>query len=256
MKITYIFGLILALSSTLTQSAAGSDRVRIAITFDQLSKGSLFYQFVNNPKKFEKSLGPDYSSAHGVSKPTKQQIARRVKFQQEVMHRKDKPLTLLWACAQSLPVCTTIITSTGQELNTWIFNVCKYAITPLCAASIKGDVAFVNKLISLGANVDFSGESTETPLHFALALGRTEALEALLKAGADPNKSRVDGVAPIHLAAGSGNIDAVKLLLKHKANIQARTSLGATPLFIAAEAGYTEIVKLLLNFHSKSEQIT
>lgn len=64
-------------------------------------------------------------------------------------------------------------------------------------------------------DVNCTGKSGFTPLHFALISGQRGAIEMLVKLGADINKpDRYGGETPLHIAARRGHHEVVSLLKK------------------------------------------
>lgn len=71
------------------------------------------------------------------------------------------------------------------------------------------------------------------PLHLAVLGGDVAEVERLLSLGADPNAADANGFTPLHYAAQQGELDATRLLLHGGASVDARNSHGNTPLFVA-----------------------
>lgn len=61
-----------------------------------------------------------------------------------------------------------------------------------------------------------------TPLHAAVAAGKTECMRVLIEAGADCEAKNVYGNTPLHIACLNGHAEAVKGLLEHDINGTAR----------------------------------
>jgi uncharacterized protein len=122
--------------------------------------------------------------------------------------------------------------------------------TPLISASIAGDVAMVNELISHGADVnkDLDWIVGDSPLIYACAGGHTATVAALLLAGADVNdKTKKDGTTALMYAILQRSESVVRLLLRGGADVNARDVVGSTALHIAAEkAGHDSMVRLLI----------
>jgi ankyrin repeat protein len=107
-----------------------------------------------------------------------------------------------------------------------------------------GDLAGVNALISMGANVNqaegaaFNGlKPSGTALHVAAAVGRTEICKSLLEAGASADAKGADGSTPLLVALGRGSINCVPVLLEHRANVNARDGHGKTALMLLMNYG-------------------
>ena len=86
-----------------------------------------------------------------------------------------------------------------------------------------------------------------TPLHEAVASGRTDVLDYLLEKinNAHVNCRANSGYTPLHLAASSGHRQCVKKLLEHSADIFITDEYGKTPKQSAELSSKTSIVRLL-----------
>jgi len=153
--------------------------------------------------------------------------------------------------------------------------------TGLYIASYQGYTEIVRTLVDRGADLhakcDDSDENYEdldnldlTPLHVAVAAGRSEVAGMLLEHGADVNRRDDLGRSPLHIASCRPYNDPsgvapgiVRLLLDHGSNPNARTKRGLiftvngrlvfdnikwTPLHFAAFEGRVEVVQLLLDY--------
>lgn len=156
----------------------------------------------------------------------------------------------------------------------------------LMLAAKKGDVAYMEKLIAAGGDVNARDEDNETPLirsarngHLEVVkflLGRSAEVDArnharstalseaskgghekvvgiLLAAGADVNSRTFDGLTPLALAVRNGHLATARVLLSAGADVKARTVAGKTPLALAASEGHLEAVKLLVERGSDVE---
>ena len=155
--------------------------------------------------------------------------------------------------------------------------------TPLHSAIIVGNVAAVNCLIGLGANVEAVGKNGVTPLmmaatsgnqdivealilaqvdldrahtyagstalHFAAEMGHEAVIRRLCAAGANADSRKVNGGTPLHSAADANQVGAAAVLLR---DCGARTNLllmeDTTPLYLAAQRGFVRMVELLVEF--------
>jgi ankyrin repeat protein len=123
----------------------------------------------------------------------------------------------------------------------------------ILTAAAQNDVAKLKRLVSLGADPNYVGESGNTPLYNACVSNKIEAIEALLELGADPNqrityRSSVDKLVetdrlPIMYALSPG---AVKLLLARGVDVNAVDAIGVTALMLAAWRGNLDPVASLL----------
>lgn len=102
--------------------------------------------------------------------------------------------------------------------------------TPLHLASMKGDIAKVEKLLNLNHPVNEKDYAGWTPLHEAVNHNRVEVAELLLKHGADVNDRGCGGVTPVHDAAQCGHAPMVYLLMKYGANMSVLTDTNESVL--------------------------
>jgi ankyrin repeat protein len=77
--------------------------------------------------------------------------------------------------------------------------------------------------------------------------GDAAKVQELISQGADVNTTDPDGRTPLLNAVEKGKIDIVKLLLDKNALINVKTKAGGTPLVLAAGNNFPEIVKLLMD---------
>lgn len=117
--------------------------------------------------------------------------------------------------------------------------------TALMYASIKGNLALVQRLLAMGASVNKPGW---TPLHYAASANHehsTEIVRLLLENHAyidaeSPNKS-----TPLMLAAQYGSEGMVKLLLDEGADVQLRNQQGLSAVDFARRSEREFMVKML-----------
>ncbi|XP_051171211.1 ankyrin repeat domain-containing protein 27-like [Leptopilina boulardi] len=134
-------------------------------------------------------------------------------------------------------------------------------LTALHIASLYGQVAIVDFLIRLGANVNDADADGVTPLHCASSRGYQNTLLLLLHAEADLNITDTRGNTPLHLATDYGHDGCVKALLYFAEQIRliidvnAANFNGDTPLHFASKWGYGEIVEILLDHGANSKAI-
>lgn len=76
--------------------------------------------------------------------------------------------------------------------------------TPLHSAAEAGHTSVVEELVRRGANIEARASSGQTPLRWALSLGRARTARVLLQLGADPDAPDRLGACCLHAVAGLG----------------------------------------------------
>jgi ankyrin repeat protein/serine/threonine protein kinase len=123
--------------------------------------------------------------------------------------------------------------------------------TPLQLAAFAGDDSAVEKLISMGADVNVEDNFGQTALHRASKRGQTWVADTLIRSGANVNARGQDGATPLWLAAWQGHVDVAAALISNGADLELRTDRDAngarySPLIVAARNEMKAVVRLLL----------
>lgn len=119
----------------------------------------------------------------------------------------------------------------------------------LMAASKNGNLADLNRILSLNIYVDFNTKDGRTALMNAAGAAQNEAMQQLLAKGAEVNKQDAKGnTALMELAKvlNIENADALVTLIEAGANLEQKNTAGDTPLLVAGKALNLEGVKLLI----------
>ena len=127
-------------------------------------------------------------------------------------------------------------------------------------AAARNNADEISRLTQLGADVNATDESGDTPLHVAVLRGAGRAaIQALIEAGAVlETKERQGGQTPLHLAVGFGrNPEAAAALIDAGADVNATDESGDTPLHVAVlrGAGRAAIIALIeaaADLHARS----
>ncbi|XP_068655023.1 uncharacterized protein [Aristolochia californica] len=117
---------------------------------------------------------------------------------------------------------------------------------PLHSAASRGDVASVEVLLSLGANVNLANDGGRTALHYAASKGWLEIAELLLSYGAKINHKDKAGTTPLHRAASVGHLQLCEFLIEEGAEVDAVDRAGQTPLMNAVICHNKEVALLLI----------
>jgi ankyrin repeat protein len=118
--------------------------------------------------------------------------------------------------------------------------------TELHRAADRGDVAAVQALLAVGADVNVRDYFNQTPLHYAAAAGHKDVAELLLASGADVDVVDRWAETPLYYAVDGGYKDVVELLLTRGAGIHMKDTRGRTPLHAAISYDNDEIVEMLI----------
>ena len=119
-------------------------------------------------------------------------------------------------------------------------------------AVVRGDLASLKHLLSLGADVNEPDFDGMTALHWAAASEEgSELVEELVKSGADIEVKTPKGYTPLHLHCVKGRYYAVCCLLHYGAKVNARTDSTLTPLHIAVCREHVDISRVLLAYGAK-----
>jgi hypothetical protein len=128
-------------------------------------------------------------------------------------------------------------------------------MTPLCVASVQGNVSAVLQILgpvggATPASINEVGRDGWSPLMEASAAGHRNVVQLLAERGADVNIADAEGRkgwTALHLAAQLAQARMVELLMGMPGVDVNRASLDeATPLGLAAAIGHAEVVKVLL----------
>lgn len=118
----------------------------------------------------------------------------------------------------------------------------------LLKASAEGDSDIVNKMLTLGANIDIRDwKSGNSPLMWASIYGHVKIMKKLVEKGANIDLLSEDGQKSASmLASYHGQLDAVKYLLSQGAHVNQENSRGDTCISIASSMNHSSIVEAFL----------
>ncbi len=146
--------------------------------------------------------------------------------------------------------------STRGMFRTLIFAVVAFAMTSanaqgnrdqaLIAASGKGDLATVERLVAEGANVKAKDARGRTALLAATHGNHVAVARALIAAGSDVNAKDDIQDTPYLYAGAEGRTEILKMTLAAGADLKSTNRYGGTALIPAAHHGHPETVKVLL----------
>ena len=119
-------------------------------------------------------------------------------------------------------------------------------LTLLHYAAQGGNDVIIEKLLSLGLDIDSRRSDGATPLMIAALCGRLDAFSVLIERKSDPTLKDNDGWTLLHYAAKGGNDVIIEKLLSLGLDIDSRRSDGATPLMIGALCARLDAFSVLI----------
>lgn len=123
-------------------------------------------------------------------------------------------------------------------------NLLSYA----CAVNYKN----IEKLFTLGANLNFTDQSGRSYLHDAVMFNKIKTAKTLISCGIDVNIQDVLGQTPLMLAIENQNIFLVKILLKAGANPLIQNNINQNAFVIARKMHQFQIYKIIKNFNKEN----
>jgi ankyrin repeat protein len=117
----------------------------------------------------------------------------------------------------------------------------------LHAATHRGDVTEIERLIIAKADLNARDTYGRTPLHVATHAGKVDAIRVLAKAGANLGLLENDRYDAVTIASVANNEEALRMLLSLGASAKLITSrYDGTALIAAAHLGHAGVVKQLI----------
>ena len=130
-------------------------------------------------------------------------------------------------------------TNAGSE---YIFNA-----TALMAAACAGNVALVERLLSMGADVKAVDSRGQNCFFYALGSGSIDCAKAIFEKDKECiNLRDFDGNTALHYACVPGADDAVSFVCENSHLVNVKNNTGETPLIIATYYAHTNIISLLI----------
>jgi len=132
-----------------------------------------------------------------------------------------------------------------DELNSVVDHTNTLGFTPLMVAARRGDLAVVQALIDVGADVDaVTAHNKASALILACKSGAVDVMNTLIDNGADVESRDIGGMTPLMHATVSRRRNIVDALMEQMPDLEDRDESGRTPLLHAARWGDLDIVKL------------
>ena len=134
-------------------------------------------------------------------------------------------------------------------------NMAGGVLTPLAAATLRGQTQMVRLLLGRGALVNASGTNQKSPLQIAVEMNHIETAQVLLGAGANV-EVRTDRDDSLVMVALNANQPAMlSLLLRNGANPNSYDADGLTPLYWAQLLKRPEMESVLLAAGSRPDEL-
>lgn len=118
----------------------------------------------------------------------------------------------------------------------------RHGETALSIAAFTGNMAYVQRIVESGAQVNFFGWP---PITYAAFNNHPAIIEYLIKKGAEVNAKTENGSTALYLAARNGYTEVVKLLLRYDADPTIANQYGETAVDAAMKGNFDEILQLL-----------
>jgi ankyrin repeat protein len=117
----------------------------------------------------------------------------------------------------------------------------------LIEAATENNLPEVRRLLSVGANVNATGNGDWTPLHWASMMGHSQVVKELMEHGADTEaKDKTDGDTPLHWASWKGHLPVVKALRSGGADILTASNRGELPIHYAVRKRNSAVARYLI----------
>lgn len=165
---------------------------------------------------------------------------------QEKLNRRHSPVCwqMLVKDAEQVPWEMSVGNLVPDDLDT--LELTLLFVEDLLQAVEERNLEKVQRILDLGAPVDWVDFRGLTPLHLAAVRRDVKMAKLLVDRGAEVSSSDLYGGTPLHVAAYEGHVEMAKLLFEGGAEVSLADQRGSTPLHNAARCGNVEMAKLLL----------
>ena len=109
----------------------------------------------------------------------------------------------------------------------------------------------IDRLIGLGANVNYRNEDRYTPLMVAAEFNKIESVRAILQHSPALDNFTIYSETALLIAVKNNYLDIAEALIRAGAQIDLSDSKGAAPLHYASLYGYTEMTDMLLYYDAQ-----
>jgi uncharacterized protein len=105
-----------------------------------------------------------------------------------------------------------------------------YGETVLMTMARHGETDLVQRLVSLGAEVNATNNIGDTALYLAVDSGHVYTVKALIDLGGQTNTENLGGWTPLMMASARGDLETMAVLLENGADFRPQNRWGATAL--------------------------
>ncbi|XP_063921637.1 putative ankyrin repeat protein RF_0381 [Zophobas morio] len=108
-------------------------------------------------------------------------------------------------------------------------------------------INLVNRLLTLGADVNKSNFMDETPVYFACSKGKLKLAKLLVEKGADLRVKDSKSKSLLHIAVEKSNLELCRFLIERGLDVNSQDHDGETPLHYAVQTKHNKILFLLVH---------
>ena len=156
------------------------------------------------------------------------------------------------AALKGKPTRITKLAPEAETLNSHDY----FNLSPLCYATINGDIAMMTTLIASGANPDMILAGGATALHHAMLNKDDNAALLLLESGARADIADSDGKTPLHICASQNMHKVFPSCLRVGFDLNRKDNRGLTALDYAIKKGSYEMVTSLARAGAEPIQVS
>lgn len=129
-------------------------------------------------------------------------------------------------------------------------------VTPISAASHKGDTDIIQMLVHAGASVNAMNSTGSTALIQASHFGHLSAVQLLLRHGGIADFTNSKGTTALMRASQEGYVEIVVILLAAKSEVNRKNNEGMNSLMLASQRGHEKVVLVLVKYGAAMDEQT
>jgi hypothetical protein len=129
-------------------------------------------------------------------------------------------------------------------------------VTPISAASHKGDTYIIQMLVEAGASVNAMNSTGSTALIQASHFGHLSSVQLLLRHGGIADFANSKGTTALMRASQEGYVDIVMILLAAKSEVNRKNNEGMNSLMLASQRGHEKVVLVLVKYGAAMDEQT